>query len=117
MNVSVARVYDEVGKDSSPRVLVDRLWPRGLTRAEAPFTSWEMNLAPTPELRNWYGHAAGRFEEFGRRYRMELTAGTQLDALDALRQRAMSGDLVLLTATKDLGLSHAVVLREVLLGE
>lgn len=114
-NISVARVYDEIGKDPTPRVLVDRLWPRGLARSHAPFGTWLKDVAPSSELRKWYGHAANRFEEFGSRYRKELGSAPASEALDALRQQALWSDTVLLTATKDLATSHAIILNEVLM--
>ncbi len=115
MNISVACVNDEIGKDPGPRVLVDRIWPRGLARSDAPFDTWLKDVAPSPELRKWYGQAADRFEEFGRRYRKELSRAPASEAVDALRQQAQKSDTVLLTATKNLAASHAIILNEVLL--
>ena len=112
--VTVARVYDEAGKDPSPRVLVDRLWPRGLLRDDAPFETWAREVAPSAALRKWYGHAPDRQAEFERRYRQELAEPPGRDALTALQERASSHKTVLLTATKDLERSHAMILRQVL---
>ncbi len=112
--VSVACVYDETGKDPAPRILVDRLWPRGLARADAPFGTWAKEVAPSPALRKWYGQAPGRFAEFERRYREELAEPPGRDALSALQKRASGHRTVLLTTTKDLDRSHAMVLRQVL---
>lgn len=116
VKVAVARVFDEVGKDPSPRVLVDRLWPRGLSRADAPFETWAKEVAPSSDLRKWYGHAPDRFEEFERRYRHELTMSPSREALDTLQARAGAKRLVLLTATKDLAHSHARILGEAVAG-
>lgn len=116
VKVGVARVHDEIGKDPAVRVLVDRLWPRGLSRSEAPFATWAKEVAPSPELRKWYGHVPERFAEFARRYRDELATAPARAALDELRQEAISVDTILLTATKDLEHSGATVLREVLAG-
>jgi uncharacterized protein YeaO (DUF488 family) len=112
--VQVARVYDEVGADPTHRILVDRLWPRGLAKADAPFATWAKEVAPSTELRRWYGHDEERLEEFVRRYRRELTLSPQTEALADLRAQVAGHDAVLLTATKDLALSHAAVLRDVL---
>ncbi len=116
MKVGIARVYDEIGMDSAHRVLVDRLWPRGLSRSEAPFATWAKDIAPSSKLRTWYGHVPDRFEEFARRYRDELTVSPAREALETLRQHAMTGGVVLLTATKDLEHSGAVVVQAVLGG-
>ncbi len=98
------------------RVLVDRLWPRGLAKGEAPFATWAKEVAPSSELRKWYGHVPERFQEFARRYRTELATSPGCDAIDALRQRARASDVVLLTATKDLKCSGAAVLQTILGG-
>ncbi|MGH9205193.1 MAG: DUF488 family protein, N3 subclade, partial [Acidimicrobiales bacterium] len=113
ITVAVARVYDEVGKDPSPRVLVDRLWPRGLARADAPFEAWAKAVAPSPALRKWYQHAPGRFQEFEKRYRRELATPPSRQAVETLRDKATRKETVLLTATKDLTVSHATILAEV----
>ena len=115
--LSVARVYDEVGQNPRRGVLVDRLWPRGLARADAPFETWAKDVAPSPQLRKWYGHVAARFDEFARRYRDELAVTPARDALEELQARTVRTKTVLLTATKDLEHSHAIVLRDVLVGD
>lgn len=115
VKVRIARI-GEIDQDPSHAVLVDRLWPRGLSRSEPPFVTWAKDVAPSPALRKWYGHIPDRFAEFGSRYRLELTTLPAQEALEALRQRAVEADTVLLTATKDLEYSHAVVLQEVLAG-
>jgi uncharacterized protein YeaO (DUF488 family) len=116
VTVGIGRVSDELGKDPAGRVLVDRLWPRGLARSDAPFEVWAKNVAPSPELRRWYGHVAGRFAEFSLRYRQELATGPSRAALDELRHRALEADTVVLTATKDLEHSGAAVLKDELAG-
>jgi uncharacterized protein YeaO (DUF488 family) len=121
--IAIARVYDEVGQldqidqdthGPSHRILVDRLWPRGLSKSDAPFDTWAKNVAPSAELRKWYGHAEERFVEFARRYRNELTVAPAAEALAELRAQVGTDDVVLLTATKDLASSHATVLRDLL---
>jgi uncharacterized protein YeaO (DUF488 family)/DNA-binding MarR family transcriptional regulator len=114
--VEIARVYDFPRSRKSSAVLVDRLWPRGLARDRAPFAQWMKDVAPSAELRTWYGHQPERFAEFGRRYRRELTHQPAKAAKEQLRERAESRRLTLLTATKDLDLSGAAVLRDVLAG-
>jgi uncharacterized protein YeaO (DUF488 family)/DNA-binding MarR family transcriptional regulator len=113
--VEMARVYEALGPDSTG-ILVDRLWPRGITKADAPFRAWSKDVAPSAELRRWYGHRPERFDEFSRRYRRELTRDPARAALAALRTAARSTHVVLMTATKDLERSGAAVLKEVLAG-
>ena len=116
VKVDVARVYDHPYKRGTKPILVDRLWPRGLSRDKAPFQTWLKDVAPTTELRKWYGHVPERFDEFSRRYRRELTRGPGRGALEHLRDLASAGDVVLVTATRDVDRSAAVVLRDVLAG-
>jgi uncharacterized protein YeaO (DUF488 family) len=111
--VRVRRVYDEPAPDDGARVLVDRVWPRGLTKARARLDEWCKQVAPSTELRKWYGHDPERFEEFGRRYRSELDQPERAEALAQLRQLAQSrGTLTLLTATRQPEISEAAVLAE-----
>lgn len=118
VNVHLARVYDPVydPADDHPaqRVLVDRLWPRGIAKADAPFDRWLKDVAPSTALRRWYGHDPDRFDEFARRYRDELRTGPAEDALGTLRAHTRSGSVVLVTATRDVDLSAAKVLLDVL---
>jgi uncharacterized protein YeaO (DUF488 family) len=114
-DVDIARVYG-LDKRDGYYVLVDRLWPRGVAKATAPFDEWLKDVSPSTELRNWYGHVPGRFDEFARRYRQELESGPGLTALARLRRQASSGPLVLVTATKDLEHSEAAVLQVLLRG-
>jgi uncharacterized protein YeaO (DUF488 family) len=109
-DIVVARVYDDPSPSGS-KVLVDRLWPRGLRKNGAPFDEWCKDVAPSTDLRKWYGHDPARFREFRRRYLVELQRPPASEVLDQLRQR---GSLVLLTATKDIEHSAAAVLSEVL---
>ncbi len=115
-DVEIARVYG-LQKGDGYYVLVDRLWPRGVARAKAPFDQWLKDVAPSTELRKWYGHEPERFDEFARRYGQELKTGPARDAFSSLRQRARAGRLVLVTATKDLERSEAAVLRDLLRGQ
>jgi uncharacterized protein YeaO (DUF488 family) len=109
--VTLARVYDDVAP-AGVRVLVDRIWPRGIRRDDARLDHWCKDVAPSTRLRRWYGHDADRFAEFADRYRAELGAPDGQAALAELTGLAGRHRLVLLTATKDLGLSHARVLAD-----
>ena len=95
-------------------MLVDRLWPRGITKADAPVDEWVKEVAPSTDLRRWYDHRVDRFDEFVRRYRVELTRQFARDAVDRLRTVARSNGLILVTATRDVEHSGAEVLRRVL---
>ena len=95
-------------------MLVDRLWPRGITKADAPVDEWVQEVAPSTDLRRWYDHRVDRFDEFVRRYRVELTQQFARDAVDRLRTVARSNGLILVTATRDVEHSGAEVLRRVL---
>jgi uncharacterized protein YeaO (DUF488 family)/DNA-binding MarR family transcriptional regulator len=114
--VQIARVYDFPKSRKSSAVLVDRLWPRGLAREQAPFKLWMKDVAPSTDLRVWYGHKPDRYAEFARRYRRELGREPAKDALEQLRERDDGSGVTLLTATKDLDHSGAAVLRDVLAG-
>jgi uncharacterized protein YeaO (DUF488 family)/DNA-binding MarR family transcriptional regulator len=113
LEVGIARVYDAPAPGAR-RLLVDRLWPRGIAKQGAPFKEWLKDVAPSTELRKWYAHAPERFSEFARRYREELTHDPAKEALGSLRKQASVKKLVLVTATRDLERSGAAVLREVL---
>jgi uncharacterized protein YeaO (DUF488 family) len=112
--VCVGRVYDEPDASLGLRVLVDRLWPRGVSKERARLDEWCKTVAPSSELREWYHHDPARFEEFSRRYRAELEDGEQHEAFAHLAELARRGPLLLLTATKDAGTSEAAVLAELL---
>jgi uncharacterized protein YeaO (DUF488 family) len=110
--VRIARVYDDPMPDDGLRILVDRIWPRGLSKDAAHLDEWCREVAPSTALRKWYGHDPDRFAEFDERYRAELA--TDPGPLDALRARIGRHRATLLTATKDLDRSQAAVLRDVL---
>jgi uncharacterized protein YeaO (DUF488 family) len=111
--VRVRRAYEEPEPDDGARVLVDRLWPRGLSKAKAALDEWCKNVAPSGELRTWYNHDPDRFEEFSRRYRQELHDPERAEALAHLRGLAKRGPLTLLTATKRADISEAAVLAAI----
>jgi uncharacterized protein YeaO (DUF488 family) len=110
--VRVARVYDAPAIDDGWRVLVDRLWPRGLRKEDLRLDEWCKDLAPSTELRRWYDHQPDRFEEFARRYERELDDPDRSATLSRLR--VLGQQVTLLTATKDVAISGAVVLARVL---
>ncbi|MFJ8130038.1 DUF488 domain-containing protein [Streptomyces hydrogenans] len=113
--VRVRRVYDPPAPDDGVRVLVDRLWPRGLAKADAHVDEWPKALTPSTELRRWYhGPGEGDYDEFRRRYEAELAAPDAADALDRLRALAETAPLTLLTATRHPETSHTTVLKEAL---
>ena len=95
-------------------MLVDRLWPRGLSRARAHLQGWCKQIAPSSELRTWYAHEPDRFAEFARRYRAELEDPERAAALMRLREMAANGPLTLLTASKRSDISEATVLADLL---
>jgi uncharacterized protein YeaO (DUF488 family) len=112
--VRVGRVYDEPAPDDGVRVLVDRLWPRGLRKEDARIDLWDKDVAPSPELRRWYGHDRAKSAEFEQRYRKELKSEPGAAALADLVAQARDSDVTLLTATKDLDLSQAHVLAKLI---
>ena len=113
-NVKIKRAYDPAEEEDGTRVLVDRLWPRGVSKREARLDQWNRELAPSTELRRWFGHKVSRWPEFSRRYRLELAG--HAEGLADLRRRAKDGPVTLVYAAKDVRHNHAIVLRSVLLG-
>ena len=111
-DIRLKRVYDPPAADDGARVLIDRLWPRGLSKDSVAFDLWPKEIAPSNELRRWYGHAPERWPEFRERYKAELQqAGEALDRLLAL---CREGRVTLLFAARDAERANAVVLKEVL---
>ena len=112
MDVRLKRAYEPASGADGHRVLVDRLWPRGVFRERAMLDEWERELPPSPGLRRWFGHDPSPFEEFRRRYVEELRH--HRPRLAELRRRARHGTLTLVYAARDTEHNHAVVLAEVL---
>lgn len=112
MPVHVKRVYHEPDEADGVRVLVDRIWPRGLTKAAARVDDWQKELAPSTELRRWFGHDPAKWEEFKQRYFQELAA--KPDQIHALAGRARAGVVTLLFAARDEQHNNAVALKEYL---
>jgi uncharacterized protein YeaO (DUF488 family) len=116
VEVQVRRVYDEPAENDGIRVLVDRIWPRGLTKTKASLDEWCKGVAPSTGLRKWYGHDPDKFAEFTHRYRIELEHTDRAQALQHLRDLAAGRRVTLLTGTKDPDISEAVVLAAILNG-
>ena len=112
MDIRRKRAYDPPATSDGYRVLIDRLWPRGVSKTDAAIDEWARELAPTTELRRWFGHDPERFAGFRRRYAAEL--GTHEEKLRELRRRARTGRLTLVYGARDEEHNDAVVLAEVL---
>jgi uncharacterized protein YeaO (DUF488 family) len=112
VDIRLKRAYEPAGSSDGYRVLIDRLWPRGVSRERAKLDEWERDLPPSTELREWFGHDPDRFEEFRRRYIEELRS--HRPRLTELRRRARSGTLTLVFSARDTEHNDAVVLAEVL---
>ena len=112
--VRVRRIYDQPSADDGIRVLVDRIWPRGIRKDAAAIDEWLKDVAPSTELRTWYGHVPEKFAQFEARYRDELAQSAARTALDHLRTLAKRDALTLVTATKDVDHSQATVLARLL---
>ncbi|HXW34031.1 MAG TPA: DUF488 family protein [Acidimicrobiales bacterium] len=108
------RVYDHAPEEKGYRVLVDRLWPRGIKKEEASLDDWDKDVAPSTELRRWYGHEPSRFAEFKSRYRQELRHAPGGEAVDKPRTIGRRRRVILLTATRDVEHSAARVLLDLL---
>jgi uncharacterized protein YeaO (DUF488 family) len=111
-DVRIKRVYDDPDAGDGYRVLIDRLWPRGISKEHARLDEWARELAPSDELRKWFGHVPERFPEFRDRYRQELAA--QAHAVDELRRRSQDGPLTLVYGARDREHNDAVVLAELI---
>ncbi|MDN3024361.1 DUF488 family protein [Streptomyces sp. S.PB5] len=114
MNVRLRRVYESPEPEDGVRVLVDRLWPRGLSKDAARVAEWPKAMTPSTELRRWYHAGEGSYEEFTRRYEAELAAPEAAELLDHVRELAHEGTVTLLTAAKTPEESHAAVLARLL---
>lgn len=112
--VRVKRVYEPAESSDGSRVLVDRLWPRGISKEKADLTEWDKEVAPSTDLRKWYAHDPAKWEQFQEKYKQELSSGPQGEGLERLRELAEKGSLTLLTASKAVDISEASVLAEML---
>lgn len=114
MKVQIKRIYDMPDGGDGLRVLVDRLWPRGLKKEEAAMDRWLKEVAPSPALRKWYGHEPAKFEAFAERYRQELVDEAHAPAWEELQALCEDGPVTLLTASRLLHQSGAAVLARLL---
>lgn len=114
-NVKLKRAYDPSSADDGKRILIDRLWPRGLKEADAAIDEWMKDVAPSTTLRKWFGHDPARWPEFRRRYLREL--GQHHEEVDRLRTLARQGPITLVFAARDEAHNDAVVLKGLLLGD
>lgn len=112
MGVRTKRAYDPAEPDDGYRVLIDRLWPRGVRKDAARIDEWAREVSPSDELRRWYGHDPAKFEEFARRYRAELA--DQADTIKALRDRARHETVTIVFGARDAPHSNAAVLAPLL---
>ncbi len=115
--IKLKRIYDPVDSQDGARFLVERLWPRGVSKEKAELAGWLKELAPSPELRKWYQHDLGRWDEFRRRYLEELAAPGQWPLLAQLRKTAREGTVTLVLAARDPEHSSARVLKDFLESE
>lgn len=112
-SILIKRIYEDASEDDGYRILVDRLWPRGISKQRAKLDEWEKIIAPSTELRKWFGHKAERFEEFAKLYKEELRL--QNEELERLRKIAEKERVTLLYAAKDTQINHAIILRNILI--
>ena len=113
--IDLKRVFEDPSKDDGLRILVERLWPRGVSKAEAAIDHWMKDVAPTPQLRTWFGHRAERWEEFRRRYQSELRQNRA--AVAALKGLCAEQRVTFVYAARDVDRNGAVVLREFVLSD
>ena len=114
MNIRIKRAYEAPAEDDGYRILVDRIWPRGRSRHDLRIDEWTPSVAPSADLRRWFGHQPERWSGFRDRYRRELAAADQVAELQALRGRVGSKSLTLVYGARDTEHNQAVVLAEVL---
>lgn len=114
MTVATKRAYDPFEESDGYRVLIDRLWPRGVSKARAHIDAWEKDIAPSSELRSWYGHDPEKWPEFQRRYKRELAKAPAVAVLEDLARRARRGRVTLVYASHAADLSNAAVLEKIL---
>ncbi|WP_374034766.1 DUF488 domain-containing protein [Bdellovibrio bacteriovorus] len=112
--IKIKRVYEKPSKEDGYRVLVDRLWPRGIKKEDLKFSEWPKEICPSTELRKEFGHKPEKFGEFRTEYKKELKSAEAHDKLAELAERAQDGNVTLLYAARDEKTNHAIVLKEVL---
>ncbi len=114
MSVHVKRVYEDAHEDDGVRILVDRIWPRGVSKEDAALDDWMKEISPTTDLRKWFNHDPKKFADFKQKYKEELTTGTQRKALDKVKAIARERRVTLVYAAKNEKYNQAVVLKEIL---
>jgi uncharacterized protein YeaO (DUF488 family) len=112
--IVMKRAYDPASESDGYRVLIDRLWPRGISKTKARIDAWEKDIAPSPKLRKWYGHDPAKWHEFQRRYVHELRGASATKTLDELVRRARRGRVTLVYASRAGDISDAAVLTRLL---
>jgi uncharacterized protein YeaO (DUF488 family) len=112
--IKLKRIYEKAERTDGQRVLIDRLWPRGVRKEKAHIDKWLKKIAPSDELRGWYGHKLDRWEEFRKRYRAELSRAPLKELLGKLHKEGKRHNVTLVFAAKDSEHSNAAVLRELL---
>ena len=117
MPAAIKRAYDEGSTQDGYRVLVDGLWPRGVTKAQLKIDSWMRDIAPSVRLRKWYGHKPEKWEEFRNKYRQELSKPPRKALLDELIERARKGQVTLVFGARDAERSNAAVIAELIRAE
>lgn len=112
MPIQIKRIYDAADKSDGVRLLVDRLWPRGISKERAQLDGWEKDLAPSTELRKWFGHKAENFDEFSKLYQAELDKSPEAQAAaQKVRELSKNNTVTLLYGAKDPQVNHAIVLK------
>ncbi|WP_100009803.1 DUF488 domain-containing protein [Lentibacillus sediminis] len=116
MPVALKRIYEEAEKDDGVRILVDRVWPRGMSKDKADLDHWIKEVAPSDDLRKWFGHDPDKYQDFKDRYKEEMKSGEQQEALEKLKEitKSEDKDVTLLFAAKDEEHNQARVLKEIL---
>lgn len=116
MAIAIKRIYEEVKQDDGVRILVDRVWPRGMSKEKAKLDYWMKEVGPSNELRKWFGHDPDKYPDFKEKYKQELSDGNQKDELDQMKSivKKNNDDVTLLFSAKDEQYNQAQVLKEIL---
>jgi uncharacterized protein YeaO (DUF488 family) len=112
--IKIKRAYEAASRNDGYRVLVERLWPRGIRKQDLPLDYWQKEIAASTELRKWFAHDPARWSEFKQRYRHELRSKASVEQLRALAERAAHGTVTLVFSSRDLEHNNALVLQEML---
>lgn len=112
-SITIKRIYEDISENDGYRILVDRLWPRGISKQRAQLDEWAPDIAPSTKLRKWFGHKEERFKEFATLYKQELHL--QNEELKRVRKIAKNKKVTLLYAAKDPQINHAIILKNILI--